>query len=115
MEKDNQENDYLEYNINSWDDLDIDEAILRGIHSMGFENPSPIQQRAIKPISMGRDIVAQAQSGTGKTATFAIGALSRIDATLKKTQVIYTSALKNRDSTLTNIFQNVHLIHDRNN
>lgn len=99
MEKDNQENnnqekDNSEFNINSWDDLDIDEAILRGIHSMGFENPSPIQQRAIKPISMGRDIVAQAQSGTGKTATFAIGALSRIDATLNKTQVIILSPTK---------------------
>jgi len=94
MEKDNEENNYAEFNINSWDDLDIDEAILRGIHSMGFEKPSPIQQRAIKPISMGRDIVAQAQSGTGKTATFAIGALSRIDTTLKKTQVIILSPTK---------------------
>jgi translation initiation factor 4A len=94
MEKTNQENDNSEFNIKSWDDLDIDQSILRGIHSMGFENPSPIQQRAIKPISMGRDIVAQAQSGTGKTATFAIGALSRINATLNKTQVIILSPTK---------------------
>lgn len=94
MEKDNEENNYSENNINSWDDLDLDESILRGIHNMGFERPSPIQQRAIQPIIMGRDIVAQAQSGTGKTATFAIGALSRIDATIKKTQVIILSPTK---------------------
>lgn len=94
MQNDNEENNCSEFNINSWDDLDIDETILRGIHSMGFENPSPIQQRAIKPISIGRDIVAQAQSGTGKTATFAIGALSRIDVSLKKTQVIILSPTK---------------------
>lgn len=94
MEKDNEENNYSENNINSWDDLDLDESILRGIHNMGFERPSPIQQRAIQPIIMGRDIVAQAQSGTGKTATFAIGALSRVDATIKKTQVIILSPTK---------------------
>lgn len=87
-------NEDSSYTIKSWDDLDIDETILRGIHSMGFENPSPIQQRAIKPICMGRDIIAQAQSGTGKTATFAIGALSRIDVNLKKTQVIILSPTK---------------------
>jgi translation initiation factor 4A len=83
-----------DYEIKSWDDLEIDEALLRGIHSMGYENPSPIQQRAIKPILMGRDVVAQAQSGTGKTATFAIGALSRLDYKLKKTQVLILSPTK---------------------
>lgn len=89
-----QENDYSEFEIKSWEELEVDEKILRGINSMGFESPSPIQQRAIKPISMGRDIVAQAQSGTGKTATFAIGALSRVDFNLKKTQVIILSPTK---------------------
>ena len=93
MEK-QQENDYADFEIKSWEDLDVDERILRGINSMGFECPSPIQQRAIKPIAMGRDIVAQAQSGTGKTATFAIGALSRIDFELKKTQAIILSPTK---------------------
>ena len=89
-----QENDYSEFEIKSWEELEVDEKILRGINSMGFESPSPIQQRAIKPISMGRDIVAQAQCGTGKTATFAIGALSRVDFSLKKTQVIILSPTK---------------------
>lgn len=87
-------NDNGDFTIQSWDDLDINQNILRGIYSNGFEKPSPIQQRAIKPIIMGRDIVAQAQSGTGKTATFAIGALSRIDLSVHKTQVLILSPTK---------------------
>ena len=73
------------------EDLDLGEDILRGIYSYGFEKPSPIQKKAIKPISLGRDIVAQAQSGTGKTATFSIGALSRIDPEKNFTQVLILS------------------------
>jgi ATP-dependent RNA helicase len=77
--------------ITSWDELDLNPFILRGIYSKGFEKPSPIQQKAIKPIMDGRDIIAQAQSGTGKTATFTIGALSRIDLTSKQIQVLVLS------------------------
>ena len=49
------------YEINSFDELDIDADILRGIYAYGFEKPSPIQKKAIKPIIAGRDIIAQAQ------------------------------------------------------
>eukprot|EP00928_Gymnodinium_smaydae_P100727 TRINITY_DN994_c1_g1_i7.p1 TRINITY_DN994_c1_g1~~TRINITY_DN994_c1_g1_i7.p1 ORF type:complete len:414 (+),score=122.36 TRINITY_DN994_c1_g1_i7:75-1244(+) len=63
----------------SFDDYDLDEKLLRGIYSYGFEKPSAIQQRGIKPILDGRDTIGQAQSGTGKTATFVIGALQRIN------------------------------------
>ena len=79
------------YIINSWDDLDLSHDILRGIYAYGFEKPSPIQQKAIKPIINGKDIIAQAQSGTGKTATFSIGALSIIDMEKSKTQVLILS------------------------
>lgn len=79
------------YFISSWDDLDIDPNILRGIYAYGFEKPSPIQQNAIKPIIMGKDVLAQAQSGTGKTATFTIGALSKIDLNNNNTQVLILS------------------------
>ena len=51
------------------------QVIFRGIYAYGFEKPSAIQQRAIKPIIKGRDVIAQAQSGTGKTATFSISIL----------------------------------------
>ena len=75
------------YEISSWDELEISSNILRGIYAYGFEKPSPIQQKAIKPIIMGKDIIAQAQSGTGKTATFSIGALSMVDMDKNETQV----------------------------
>jgi len=63
----------------SFDDYELDENLLRGIYSYGFEKPSAIQQRGIKPILDGRDTIGQAQSGTGKTATFVIGCLQRLD------------------------------------
>lgn len=65
--------------IESFDDMGLKEDLLRGIYAYGFEKPSAIQQRAIKPIITGRDTIAQAQSGTGKTGTFAISILQKID------------------------------------
>ena len=61
----------------SFDDMNLNENLLRGIYAYGFEKPSAIQQRAIKPLILMRDTIAQAQSGTGKTATFTIGAERR--------------------------------------
>jgi len=72
--------------FNSWDELDLSPDLLRGIYAYGFEKPSPIQSKAIAPIKQGRDLIAQAQSGTGKTATFTIGLLSRIDINENYTQ-----------------------------
>uniref|UniRef100_A0A7S4SST7 RNA helicase n=1 Tax=Alexandrium monilatum TaxID=311494 RepID=A0A7S4SST7_9DINO len=65
--------------LESFDDADLDEELLRGVYSYGFERPSAVQQRGILPIIDGRDTIAQAQSGTGKTATFVIGVLQRVD------------------------------------
>ena len=64
--------------FNNWDDLDLHPNLLRGIYAHGFEKPSPIQSKSINPILQGHDLIAQAQSGTGKTASFSIGALSKI-------------------------------------
>jgi translation initiation factor 4A len=77
--------------INNWDDLDINKDLLRGIYAYGFEKPSPIQKKAIKPIMEKRDLIAQSQSGTGKTGTFSIGALSLVDVNDKTTQVLILS------------------------
>jgi len=78
-----------EYSVfESFDDYEISEHLLRGIYSHGFEKPSAIQQRAIKPILDGRDTIGQAQSGTGKTATFVIGCLQRIVPTQNTCQVL---------------------------
>jgi ATP-dependent RNA helicase len=64
---------------------------LLGIYAYNFERPSAIQQRAILPIIRGRDVIAQAQSGTGKTATFSISMLQSIDTTLRDTQALVLS------------------------
>ena len=72
----------------SFDDMELPESVLRGIYSHGFEKPSAIQKKGIVPIKEGRDVLAQAQSGTGKTGTFTIGSLSRIDPSMKRVQVL---------------------------
>lgn len=72
----------------SFDSMNLSKDLLRGVYSYGFEKPSAIQQRAIVPLSMGLDIIAQAQSGTGKTATFTIGVLSQINVALLKCQAL---------------------------
>lgn len=63
---------------NSFDNMELKPELLRGIYAYGFERPSAIQERAIMPIITGRDVIAQAQSGTGKTATFTISILQRV-------------------------------------
>ncbi len=74
--------------IESFDDLDLNEDLLRGIYSYGFEKPSAIQQRAIRPLLSGRDTIGQAQSGTGKTGAFVIGCLQKIDLSQRYTQAL---------------------------
>ena len=70
----NSSNEKLLYKITSWDDekLDLKQNLLRGIYAFGFENPSSIQSKALYPMTYrpARDIIAQAQSGTGKTGAF---------------------------------------------
>ena len=72
----------------SFDDMGLPDDLLRGIYGHGFERPSQIQSRGIVPMVQGRDLIAQAQSGTGKTGTFVIGSLSRVNAAIKKPQVL---------------------------
>lgn len=75
----------------SFDDMGLPENLLRGIYAMGFEKPSAIQRRAIVPMTAGIDILAQAQSGTGKTGTFCTGSLSRVNPALRVPQVLVLS------------------------
>ena len=72
----------------SFEDLDLNDDLLRGIYSYGFEKPSKIQYKSIPFIKSGKDIIAQSQSGTGKTGAFSIGILNNIDTKIKKTQYI---------------------------
>ena len=74
--------------IKNWDDLSLKNDLLRGIYSYGFEKPSDIQKTAIFPIINKKDIIAQAQSGTGKTGAFSISSLQCIDISIVETQVM---------------------------
>ena len=101
------EYDSTSYEINNWDDLNLNTDLLRGIYAQGFEKPSPIQSKAIKPILLKKDIIAQAQSGTGKTAAFSIGALSTVNLEENKTQVLILSPTRELSTQTGNVISNI--------
>ena len=85
--------------------MGLKEALLRGIYGYGFTLPSAIQSRAITQIISGRDTIAQAQSGTGKTATFSIGMLETIDTGNKSTQAIVLSPTRELAVQIQNVIR----------
>lgn len=93
--------------FNNWEDLDISDKLLRGIYAYGYEKPSTIQSKTCKPIMSGRDIIAQSQSGTGKTASFVIGSLTKIDDTLGELQVIILSPTRELSIQIHNVITNL--------
>lgn len=70
--------------MTAFEGLNLKEPLLRGVYQFGFEKPSAIQQRAILPIVQGRDVIAQAQSGTGKTSMIAISLAQLLDPKLNE-------------------------------
>ncbi|KAJ1594787.1 hypothetical protein NDA11_004862 [Ustilago hordei] len=74
--------------IDNFDNMELKDELLRGVYAYGFERPSAIQARAILPVIKGHDVIAQAQSGTGKTATFSIAILQRIDPSIQAVQAL---------------------------
>ena len=91
--------------FDTWDDLEINANLLRGIYNYGYDTPSPIQKKGILPIIKGRDILAQAQSGTGKTATFTIGALQLVDLSISDPQVIVLSPTRELSIQTTSVIE----------
>lgn len=91
--------------IDSWNDenLNLKENLLRGIFAYGFDKPSPIQQKAIIPCTSGKDIIAQAQSGTGKTGAFSISALQNVDEKSQETQIIIMSPTRELSQQIHNV------------
>ena len=71
-----------------FEDLGVDERILRAVTEMGFEEATPIQAKAIPEVMTGQDIIGQAQTGTGKTASFGIPMLQKVDPKNKHVQAI---------------------------
>jgi translation initiation factor 4A len=93
--------------IEEWDDLDMDPTVLRGIYAYGFENPSPIQKKGIKPMLNKRDVIAQAQSGTGKTGCFTVGTLARIDPKQPGVQAMILSPTRELSMQTKNVIDGI--------
>lgn len=103
-------NNYEIKTYEKWDDypeLQKNTSLLRGVYAYGFENPSPIQKKAIKPLMEGRDIIAQAQSGTGKTGCFTIGTLYRINPELNEVQAIVMAPTRELSRQIMSVFENI--------
>ena len=93
--------------IKEWDLMDVSIPLLRGIYAYGFEKPSPIQSLACVPFIKGKDILAQAQSGTGKTGAFTVGTLSRIDPSNIATQAIILNPTRELAIQTTDVANNL--------
>ena len=78
-------------NFDTFEELNLSENTLKGIYAFGFEKPSQIQQKAIRPVIDGRSLIAQSQSGTGKTGTFLISSIEMVDKNMKQPQIIILS------------------------
>ena len=78
--------------VKSFDDMSLKPDLLRGVYQYGFEKPSAIQQRAIGPILGTRDVIAQAQSGTGKTSMIALALCQKVDNRQFKYESFQTTA-----------------------
>jgi translation initiation factor 4A len=105
MTSENESETYDIINYDNFDDMNLNKDLLKGIYGLGFEFPSSIQQRAIVPLTSGKDIIAQSQSGTGKTGTFLIGTLQQIDQQIDATQVLilsHTRELAKQTATVAN-------------
>ena len=89
----------------SFEDLDIKDDLLRGIYSYGFEKPSNIQYKSLPVFNSGKDLIAQSQSGTGKTGAFSVGILNNIDVELKKTQYIVLTPTHELAKQIYNVIQ----------
>lgn len=102
-ENENTKQKYKIEKVLSFEDLELKENLLRGIYGYGFENPSQIQQIGIKPILEKYDVIAQSQSGTGKTATFSISMLQRINENEHSTQGIILTHVRELALQINNV------------
>lgn len=105
--KKKEEETYIVQTISEFDNLNLKDKLLRGIYAYGFERPSVIQQRAIKPIIDRKDVIGQAQSGTGKTATFSIGLLQVINEELNEIQGIVLAPTRELANQIYKVISNI--------
>jgi superfamily II DNA/RNA helicase len=101
-----QENNELTV-FNNFDDMKLKDELTRGIYNYGYERPSEIQCRGIGPIASGRDVIGQAQSGMGKTATYSIGTLQVINHTQRETQAIILANTRELAAQVESVISNL--------
>lgn len=90
-----------------FEQMNLKETLLRGVFAYGFEKPSVIQSRAIVPVTKGGDIIAQSQSGTGKTGAFVISSLQRIDEKVRGCQVLIVAHTRELANQITKVCKNI--------
>lgn len=96
----------LEHIASTFSDLQLSQSMLKALHEdLGFTSPSPIQQKTIPWLLSGRDLIGQAQTGTGKTAAFAIPALERLDLAQKTPQVLVLAPTRELAIQVANHFE----------
>lgn len=89
----------------SFSELGLDQAVLKAVDALGYETPSPIQAACIPTMLSGRDLLGQAQTGTGKTAAFALPMLSRIDASINAPQLLVLTPTRELTIQVAEAFQ----------
>ena len=95
-------------NYDSFDSMDfLNFELLKGIFDYGFKNPSRIQNLAIKEIFDGHDVIAQSQSGTGKTGAFTIGSLSIVNPQDKFPQILVLATTRDLATQISTVFTNI--------
>ncbi|MDP1575034.1 MAG: DEAD/DEAH box helicase [Coxiellaceae bacterium] len=91
--------------ISSFSEFSLDEAVLKAVQEMGYETPTPVQSQSLPILLNGDDLLAQAQTGTGKTAAFALPILSRLKPSVKSAQALVLAPTRELAIQVANNFQ----------
>ncbi len=103
----NDKNDDLPEFVDDFEKMNLSLDLMKGVFGYGFKYPSPIQSRTIHIINNGHDLIAQSQSGSGKTGAFAIGSLSNIDVTKRYPQVLILANTRILADQIMKVTQNI--------
>jgi len=106
-EEQEQKQEKEKYEFSGWDELNCNSNLLRGIYGYGFEKPSIIQQKAILPIILKKDVIAQSQSGTGKTGCFCIATLQSINLDENITQAVILAPTRELSQQIKSVLDNI--------
>ena len=90
-----------------FEDMGLSKNLIRGIYNYGYEKPSVIQQKGIVPLIMKKDIIAQAQSGTGKTATFVIGTLQNLESTPRNINILVLAPTRELANQIQDVYSSI--------